>query len=561
MNNNVTIVTGLWDLGRGEINSSFKRTYQHYLDKFAELLKTPANMVIYVAKKDEDFIWQHRSRENTYVRIKELEEFKLDFEFFKQTQDIRSQPEWYLQAGWLTASPQATLEYYNPVVMSKMFLLNDASLYNPFNSEYFYWIDAGITSTVHGGYFHHDMVFDNLETYSKTAGGFLVLSYPYEGTQEIHGFPRNQMENWCGKDPKYVVRGGFFGGSKEEIRELNSTYHTVLQNTINSGFMGTEENILTILAHIKAPIISRYPIGSDGLVWPFFERLKDVSDLKAIPQTIQKKGNKTQLYILGFNSPMQFAAVVESIKLADPYMFESTDKFLINNTTDESMFDEYAMLCNKYGFTERRSDNNFGVCGGRQFVAEEFAKSDADYCIFFEDDMMLNPPSDMGSTCSSGFTKYVPDLLKTVISIMNKKQYDFLKFSFSEFYLNNNIQVSWYNVPQPVRESVWPEYHTLPTYGFDMNSPRTKFSAIEVENGIPYADGEVYYGNWPQIVSKEGNQKMFLDTKWAHPYEQTWMSHMFQLTLENKLKPAILLASPVTHNRFEFYAGELRREN
>ena len=63
------------------------------------------------------------------------------------------------------------------------------------------------------------------------------------------------------------------------------------------------------------------------------------------------------------------------------------------------------------------------------------------------------------------------------------------------------------------------------------------------------------------IVSKEGNKKMFLDTEWAHPYEQTWMSYMYQETRKGNLKPAILLASPINHNRILYYEAHERREN
>jgi hypothetical protein len=33
-------------------------------------------------------------------------------------------------------------------------------------------------------------------------------------------------------------------------------------------------------------------------------------------------------------------------------------------------------------------------------------------------------------------------------------------------------------------------------------------------------------------VTKSGNRKMFIDTKFAHPFEGTWMSFMFQNTIE-----------------------------
>ncbi len=54
---------------------------------------------------------------------------------------------------------------------------------------------------------------------------------------------------------------------------------------------------------------------------------------------------------------------------------------------------------------------------------------------------------------------------------------------------------------------------------------------------------------------------MFLDTKWDFPYEQTWMSQMYKDTVDGKLKPALLLATPTEHDRFEFYDGSERREN
>jgi hypothetical protein len=97
--------------------------------------------------------------------------------------------------------------------------------------------------------------------------------------------------------------------------------------------------------------------------------------------------------------------------------------------------------------------------------------------------------------------------------------------------------------------------------GLDPNAPLTKFKHIKNLNGVSYAEGEIYYCNWPQIVSKKGNKKMFLDTTWGHPFEQTWMSHMFQLTTQNKLSPAILLASPINHNRFDHYGKGLRKES
>ncbi|MFN9955526.1 MAG: hypothetical protein ACK55I_20710, partial [bacterium] len=40
-NQQVTIVTGLWNLGRVQLSDTFKRSYDDYKKKFAELLQSP----------------------------------------------------------------------------------------------------------------------------------------------------------------------------------------------------------------------------------------------------------------------------------------------------------------------------------------------------------------------------------------------------------------------------------------------------------------------------------------------------------------------------------------
>ena len=142
-----------------------------------------------------------------------------------------------------------------------------------------------------------------------------------------------------------------------------------------------------------------------------------------------------------------------------------------------------------------------------------------------------------------------------------KENFDFLKLNYSEFFGDNGTQWSWYNVPQSVREEFWPGKPRLPQIGLDPNAPKTQFNAVLSHKGVPYAVGEVYYCNWPQIVSRIGNKKMFLDTTWAHPFEQTWMSHMYQLVKKDELYPGLLLMTPTEHDRFEHYNRELRKES
>jgi hypothetical protein len=521
-------------------------------------------MYIFADKSDEDFIWSIRSKENTVVNFMSLEELKEWFEFTNKTNQIRKQEDWLSQASWLKESPQASLECYNPLVMSKMFMLNNVTIWNPFNSDYFFWIDGGITSTVHYGYFTHDKVFDKIPKVIEDNKDFIFLSYPYDGGYEVHGFKREPLAKLCNTSyVKYVCRGGFFGGKKETINQINGLYYSYLKNSLYDGLMGTEESIFTILMHNHGDIISQYMIEMNGLVWPFFEDVKNGTYNKNIvnrePNRINLNTNKVGLYVITFNSPKQFRTLIDSMLAYDKDYIGKTNKFLLDNSSDLSTTEEYSEICKEFGFEHIKKDN-LGICGGRQWIAEHFQnETDLDYYLFFEDDMFFYPNE--GSVCRNGFNRYVPNLYSKSLEVIKKENLDFLKLNYTEFYGDNGTQWSWYNVPQSVRTEFWPEKPRLPEMGLDPNAPKTQFNMVLSYKGLPYTKGEVYYCNWPQIVSRPGNQKMFLDTTWAHPFEQTWMSQMYQLVKKGELNPGLLLLTPTEHDRFEHYDRGLRKES
>jgi hypothetical protein len=538
--NNITFVTGIWDLGRENASDGWSRSFDHYINHFINLLKElkDHNLIIFIDQSLEDLVWKYRDKNNTRIYYHSKKEFNGSFfPFFDKVQQIRNDPQWYNQVGWLKDSTQASLEYYNPMVMSKMFLLHNAKCYDPFNSEYFYWIDGGLNNTMSLGYFNNNTVINNL---IKLSDNFLFIAFPYETSTEIHGFNIDAMKKYCNSENvNRVARGGFFGGHKDSISNANQLYYSLLNDTLNNNYMGTEESIFTIMTYLDPSTYHYEMIEDNGLIYYFFEQLQR--------SNIKFNKNSTNLYLITFNSPEQVSMVLESFEKYDKNFIDKTNKILINNSTDESLFDKYDKIVKEYNFTEIRS-GNLGICGGRQLAAEHFSQSDAKYMFFFEDDMLL----DYNGTCNFGLSKHVNDLYNNLIKIMIKEKYDFIKFSFSEFYGHNGDQWSWHNVPEHLRK----EY-----FGEAIKKPPTLFNHIKSLNSVPYVEGEVYYSNWPHIISQEGNKKCFLDTKWNHPYEQTWMSHIYTLTKQKIVKPAILLASPITHNRIHHYHAKERREN
>jgi hypothetical protein len=554
---NITLVTGLWNIKRDSLSEGWSRSFEHYLEKFEQLLKVDNNMIIFGDPELEEFVYKHRPIENTQFIPRTQEWFKN--EFYDKIQTIRTNPNWYNQTSWLPESTQARLDMYNPLVMSKIFLLNDARIMDVFNSDYMYWIDAGLTNTVHPGYFTHDKVLEKLPKYISK---FSFVTFPYETETEIHGFESNKLNSIAGDKVNKVARGGFFGGPKHTITDINSIYYSLLSSTLNDGYMGTEESIFSIMLYKHSDLINYFEIESNGLMGKFFEDLKNdnlkVKSESKISVDSNLDFNKVGLYVITFNSPNQFETLIKSMLEYDKDFILKPTKFLLDNSTDLSTTPRYKELCEEYNFEHIKKDN-LGICGGRQWIAEHFEEQDLDAYFFSEDDMFFqNKPEE---TCRNGFNRYHPNLYSKTLQIIKKENFDFIKINYSEFYGDNSVQWSWYNLPQDKRIEYFPEKPNLPVQGLDPNAPKTKFNNIKSLQGLPYVDGEIYYCNWTQLVSKSGNKKMFLDTTWSRPFENTWMSHMYQLTKKGKLNGGLLLLTPIEHNRFEHYASELRKES
>jgi hypothetical protein len=229
----------------------------------------------------------------------------------------------------------------------------------------------------------------------------------------------------------------------------------------------------------------------------------------------------------------------------------------LDNSTDLTTTPRYKELCDQYGFEHIKKDN-LGIMGGRVFVAEHFNDTDLNYYFWFEDDMFFYPKNE---TCKNGFNRYVKGLYRKSLEIIQKENFDFLKLNYTEFFGDNGTQWSWYNVPQDFRQKHWPNKTKLPKFGYDIDAPRTEFKYIKSHKGIPYVSGEVYLSNWPIVLSKEGNYKCYLETRWVYAFEQTTMSYCYQETIKGKINPGLLLLTPTEHNRFDHYDGKLRKES
>jgi hypothetical protein len=305
-------------------------------------------------------------------------------------------------------------------------------------------------------------------------------------------------------------------------------------------------------------------INDDGLISTFFERVKQLPVPKQevtieksnVPDNVEcfqseqevamnKSGKGTNLYITCFNIPQQLLLLLDSMEKYNPELLKNTNKYLIDNSIDESTRPAFDDIAKKYGFEVIRK-GNLGVCGARQWAAQHFNDSNAKYIVWFEDDMLMQ---DKNILCKNGLNMHCENWLDKCIKIVEEENLDYIKISFSEFFGDHHKQWAWHNVPASVKNKYFPD-----------GKHRMRWKESGCIDGLSYLIGDVYYSNWPSVMTKAGNYKIFLETVYASPFEQTIMSHAFQIQKQGRLRSAVLMASLVNHNRVHHYSKEIRKE-
>lgn len=257
---NITLVTCLLDLGRDELANDgyqFRRDFKMYLDALQTWLTHKYPKVVYTSQKIADEVMKNMSEESR-ARTKfvitnraELRSKWLGPDNYEKVQEIRTSPEWRARASWLENSPQAGLQDYNPLVMSKLFMLRDAARNNYFSTSHFVFLDSKhncqkpMIMTPKNDHIIRAHMFNK----------FLLTTFDYTPVSEVHGFEYsafNKFLNLANNQKQQLVkvgRGGIFGGSAFVVEYMAAMYDITLTATLREGLMGTEENILSILKY------------------------------------------------------------------------------------------------------------------------------------------------------------------------------------------------------------------------------------------------------------------------------------------------------------------------
>lgn len=234
-----TVVSALFDIRRDQW-ANYQRNWDQYLEYFRNNLQLNVNFVIYVEEKDQSFVEEcRRGKESkTRVYIRKLEDCRA-YCYLKDFKRIQSDPT-YKSVQKDPNCPEVCEPLYPVVVGSKLDFVSQTVEENPFNSEYFIWLDAGY---LHGRKEHcpdpETWAPNNILAQMNEDKITYINLRPMEDAKVgLWEFYTQHID---------VVIGGFFGGSASAIRQFRRLWYALIEECITANIVDDDQYYATIL--------------------------------------------------------------------------------------------------------------------------------------------------------------------------------------------------------------------------------------------------------------------------------------------------------------------------
>lgn len=245
---NTTVVTALYNIQRETKGDG--RSWKEYLEWFRETLQIPLSMVIYIPKELEDFVISHRpSHYKTKIILQELQDIPYAC-YEKQMEQILQTPSYqhYIK------DPQrieCRLPFYNIIQYSKFQWIKKAIQENPFQSSYFFWMDAGISR------FIPREVYQQTRPYITLPHGKMII----QNNHIYYHYPVDERYLW---DSQCLLCGTMFGGDVEAMLSITTILDQELKTRLANGWINNEQILLAYIQRCIAPSLFQLVWNDSG---------------------------------------------------------------------------------------------------------------------------------------------------------------------------------------------------------------------------------------------------------------------------------------------------------
>jgi hypothetical protein len=233
-----TLVTAFFDINRE--NKGDGRSISEYLRWIKKTLQINCNLVIITEKKFIQFMKDNRPSEyNTHIKEETLEDASY-YKYLPKIEQILGS-DYYKKNIAYPGRVECILPEYNIIQYSKFGWLEKIIKENPFNSEYFFWIDAGISR-----------FFLDVDVSIKYPGQKLIHDannkFIIQCRKDLNTFNIDDNFIWGAHD---LLKGGMFGGKYDIILKVGEKVKEVFNNDMLKKNNVNNEQLALALAYNK----------------------------------------------------------------------------------------------------------------------------------------------------------------------------------------------------------------------------------------------------------------------------------------------------------------------
>jgi hypothetical protein len=240
----ITLVTALYDINRSE--SGDGRKFEEYLSWFSETLKVKSPMVIFVDESLKTFVESKRKGLPTKIITQSLEEIPY-YQLNEDIQNILDSESFKNKIGAPTRV-ECKMSLYNAVIYSKFPWIKRVIEENPFGSEYFMWIDAGLSRFFDG----HGVSTNNpypsesaINTLLENKDSVLIQTTMSYYPDLVNATECSEDYFW---DARTWIMAGLWGGGSDVLLKFCDMVDDVLRNKmIKTGVINNEQNAMAYL--------------------------------------------------------------------------------------------------------------------------------------------------------------------------------------------------------------------------------------------------------------------------------------------------------------------------
>lgn len=243
-----TIVTALYNIGRDKLTGKeAHRSFTKYLNWFKHLLWMNAPMVIFIPYELRSYVIENRPPQYpTRIIIRKFEDLSayryhdpIQHTIDKMVQEPNSDgniPEYFHNC------PEFITAKYETIIFSKFDFLKEVASANPFNTEYFIWLDAG--TFYQDPPFNYNLPWPDPYKIRTLRDKFLISDFCFDiqNTKPLADkreyLRRNQNE----------ICAFALGGTRKAIDRVHSQFWHEVENALNMGVINNEQHILQLMA-------------------------------------------------------------------------------------------------------------------------------------------------------------------------------------------------------------------------------------------------------------------------------------------------------------------------